>query len=123
MNVEDSLIVYVTDKKPVRRFQLGAKSDRFLALGLVIPAALFLLSSTFRLVPVWQTTTWEDEARLIPSATAAVALVLIALAGATWVRRKRVSIGEPVTWFSELVAHGAEPVAESEEDPSSETAA
>ena len=121
--MEDSLIVYVTDKKPVRRFQLGAKSDRFLALGLVIPAALFLLSSAWRLVPVWQTTTWEDEARLIPSATAALALVLIALAAAMWVRRNCVSIGEPVAWFSELVAAEAEPVAESEEDPSSETAA
>jgi hypothetical protein len=123
VNVEDSLIVYVTDKKPVRRFQLGAKADRFLALGLVIPGALFLLSSAWKLVPVWQTTTWEDEARLIPSATIAVALVLLGLAGATWARRNRLSAGGRVTWFSELVAAEAEPLAESEEDPSSETAA
>ena len=121
--MEDSLIVYVTEKTPARRFRLGVKGDRFLALGLVIPAVLFVLSSAWRLLPVWQSTTWEDEARIAPSVTAVLALVLVALAGATWIRRNRPSSGEPVTWFSELMPADTEPVSDSDEDPSSETAA
>jgi hypothetical protein len=111
--VEDLLVAYVTDRKPLRRLRFGAKTDRFLALGLTIPASLFLLSAARRLALVWPSTTWEDQARLVPAATLALVLLLIGLALATWLRRTRPATGEPLTWFCEQPSIAYEQFADS----------
>jgi len=100
--VEDSLVVYVTDRKPIRRFRPGAKADRFLTLALIIPAFFYLSTSVWKLAFCWTSTRWEDEARLIPAATIALGLLLAGLGLATWLRRNRAVVDGRPTWFCEL---------------------
>ncbi len=117
--MEDSLVVYVTDDKPVRRLRLGAKADRFLVLGLTIPAILYILSSGWRLARAWPSTQWEDGARLVPAATIALALLLIGLALATWLRRT----SSMMSWFVEQPSYPAEESADSPEEKAETSAA
>jgi hypothetical protein len=117
--VEDALVVYVTDKQPLRRFRPGAKADRFLTLALLIPALLFILKSAWKLTLCWPATQWTDEVRIVPAATIGLACLLIGLALAIWLRRE--SAG--TTWFVEQPSYRTDDLADALEEKAETPAA